>query len=304
MNLIRRLGKLKFSRPRSARRLVILWLGFAALPHLVKAQNWPPPMPPEKTVRVYGQEIRYYDAGTGPSLIFLHGMVGTATDWALSLGPVSRKYHVFALDQIGFGRSAKPLIEYKIATFVDFLQEFMRVKRIAKATLVGNSLGGWIAMDFAATHPELIDRLVLVDASGLDSPVHHNVPVDMNPSTLEGMRRVWEVLFYNKRLATDSLVRSSWENRLREGDSYTIQRLVAALVAGTQFEDSKMGSIRARTLLIWGRNDELSPVDLGERFHKGIAGSKIVLIDQCGHVPQIEKPAEFNKALTDFLAEP
>jgi pimeloyl-ACP methyl ester carboxylesterase len=261
-------------------------------------------MPPEKSVRVYGQEIRYYEAGSGPNVIFLHGMVGTATDWALTLGPVSKKYHVYALDQIGFGRSAKPLIEYKIGTFVDFLQEFMRVKHIPKSTVVGNSLGGWIALDFAATHRELVDRLVLVDASGLDATVHRNVPVDMNPSSLEGMRKVWELLFYNKGLATDSLVRSSWDHRLQDGDSYTIQRLVAALVAGTQFEDSRVGSVRARTLLIWGRNDVLVPVEVGERFQKTISGSKLVLIDHCGHVPQIEKPSEFNKALTDFLAEP
>ncbi|MHB8652374.1 MAG: alpha/beta fold hydrolase [Terriglobia bacterium] len=284
--------------------MMIFWAAFAVFPPLFAAQSWPPPMPPEKSVRVYGQEIRYYEAGAGPSVILLHGMVGTATDWARTLGPVSRKFHVYALDQIGFGRSSKPLIEYKIATFVDFLQEFMRVKRIPKATVVGNSLGGWIAVDFAATHPELVDRLVLVDASGLDAPVHRNVPVDMNPSSLEGMRKVWELLFYNKDLATDSLVRSSWENRLQDGDSYTIQRLVAALVAGTQFEDSKVGSIRASTLLIWGRNDAVVPMEVGERFQKAIAGSKLVLIDHCGHVPQIEKPAEFNKVLTEFLAGP
>ncbi len=298
------MGELNHSRQRWIWRLATLWLELAAFQPFVAAQIWPFPMPPEKSVKVYGQEIRYYEAGAGPSVILLHGMVGTATDWASSLRPVSRKFHVYALDQIGFGRSSKPLIEYKIGTFVDFLQEFMRVKGISKATVVGNSLGGWIAVDFAATHPELVDRMVLVDASGLDAPVHRNVPVDMNPSSLEGMRKVWELLFYNKGLATDSLVRGSWENRLRDGDSYTIQRLVAALVAGTQFEDSKVGSIRARTLLIWGRNDEVVPTEVGERFQKAIAGSKLVLIDHCGHVPQIEKPAEFNKVLSEFLATP
>jgi pimeloyl-ACP methyl ester carboxylesterase len=91
---------------------------------------------------------------------------------------------------------------------------------------------------------------------------------------------------------------------LRHGDSYTIQRLVAALVAGDQFEDPKVRSIQARTLLIWGRDDEAVPLESGERFQKAILGSKLVVIDQCGHVPQIEKPVEFNKALMDFLAQP
>ena len=261
-------------------------------------------MPQEKIARVYSQEIHYYEAGTGPSVILLHGMVGTATDWALTIGPLSKKHHVYALDQIGFGHSAKPMIEYKIATFVDFLQEFMRVEHIPKATVVGNSIGGWTAADFAATHPDLVNCLVLVDAAGLDAPVHRNVPVDLNPSSVEGMRKAWEFLFYNKTLATGPLVRFSWEHRLMDGDGYTIQRLVAGLVAGNQFEDSKVGSIRARTLLIWGRDDEAAPLEVGERFHKAIPQSNLVVIDQCGHVPQIEKPVDFNKALTEFLEKP
>lgn len=284
--------------------VLVLWTGIALGSAVAAPQAWPPPMPPENTARVYGQEIHYYEAGKGARVIFLHGIVGTATDWAFTLGPVSKRYHVYALDQIGFGQSSKPLIEYKIATFVHFLQEFMRVRNIPKATIVGNSLGGWIAADFAATHPSLVNRLVLVDAPGLDAPIHHNVPVDMNPSSMEGMRKVWEFLFYNKKLATDAMVRSSWERRLRHGDSYTIQRLVAALVAGDQFEDPKVRSIHARTLLIWGRDDEAVPLESGERFQKAILGSKLVVIDQCGHVPQIEKPVEFNKALMDFLAQP
>ena len=281
-----------------------IWAALALLPVASPAQVWPPPMPPEKTAKVYGQEIHYYERGTGPSVILLHGMVGTATDWALTIGPVSRNHHVYALDQIGFGHSAKPMIDYKIASFVDFLQEFMRVEHIPKATVVGNSIGGWIALDFAATYPAVVERLVLVDAAGLDAPVHKNVPVDMNPSSIEGMRKVWEFLFYNKTLVTDSMVRFSWERRRQDGDSHTIQRLVAGLVAGNQFEDSKVPSIRARTLLIWGRNDEATPLEVGERLHKAIPQSNLVVIDQCGHVPQIEKSADFNKALTEFLAQP
>jgi pimeloyl-ACP methyl ester carboxylesterase len=304
VDVSRRNGNLKPSWQTWTWLLLTLFAGFAVFPHLVAARVWPPPMPPEKTAMVYDEEIHYFEAGTGPNIIFLHGMVGTATDWGLTLGPVSRKYHVYALDQIGFGHSDKPKIEYKISTFGDFLQEFMRVQHIPKATIVGNSVGGWIAVDFAATHPDLVDRLVLVDALGLDTPVHHNVPVDMNPSSMEGSRKVWEFLFYNKKLATDAMVRNSWKHREKDGDRNTIQRLVSGLVAGSEFEDSKVGSIRAPTLLIWGRNDVATPLEFGEHFQKVIPGSKLVVIDQCGHVPQIEKPVEFNKTLMEFLAEP
>ena len=304
MHSSRPMGELKHSRQGCTWRLMSHCVAFAVFPALVVAQSWPHRMPPEKSVRVYDEEIHYFEAGAGANVIFLHGMVGTATDWALTLGPVSRKYHVYALDQIGFGHSDKPKIEYKISTFVDFLREFMRVKHISRATIVGNSVGVWIAVDFAATHPDLVDRLVLVDALGLDTPVHHNVPVDMNPSSIEGTRRVWEFLFFNKKLATDAMVRNAWKHREKDGDRETIRRLVAGLVAGNEYEDSKVGTIRAPTLLIWGRNDAATPVEFGEHFHQMIPGSKLVMIGRCGHVPQIEKPGEFNKALMEFLAEP
>ncbi len=258
-------------------------------------------MPPEKKVSVYGEEIHFYEKGKGPAVIFLHGMVGTSTDWALTLGPLSRKYRVIALDQVGFGHSSKPPIDYTIANFVDFLREFMRVRGIPKAVIVGNSLGGWIALDFAAEHPELVDRLILVDAAGLDAPVHHNVPVDMNPSSREGVRKLWEALFYDKQLVTEPFVDDQWRSRSSSGESRTIQLVTAGLVRGGEFEDRKVGKIHAPTLIIWGRNDVLLPLEAGERLQKAIAGAKLVVFDQCGHVPQLEKPTEFSRTVLEFL---
>jgi pimeloyl-ACP methyl ester carboxylesterase len=292
-------------RRRRAAKILPVWVGIlSAQLALAASPAWPPPMPPEKTASVYGQELHYYEEGKGPTVIFLHGMVGASKDWAYVLGPVSKRYHVIALDQIGFGHSAKPLIEYKIATFGDFLREFMRVRNIPKAVIVGNSLGGWIALDFAAEHPELVDRLVLIDAAGLDAPVHHNVPVNMNPSTKEGMRKLLGTLFYDQRLVSSEMVDSSWEGRLQDGDRITIERLVAGLVRGNEFEDCKVGLIRAKTLIIWGREDKVLPLKAGERLHHALPGSKLVVIPECGHVPEIEKPVKFNRILTKFLTQP
>lgn len=281
-----------------------LWASMVLLAAIAALPAWPPIMPPERTSIVYGQAIHYYEAGNGPTVIFLHGMVGTSTDWGYSLGPISRKFHVIAVDQIGFGHSSKPPIKYTIRNFVDFLREFMRVRHIPKAVIVGNSFGGWIALDFAAMYPDLVNRLVLVDASGLDAPVHHNVPVDMNPSTEAGMGKLWRTLFYNKKLVTPEMVDYSWRHRTKDGERETIKRLVACLVKGNEFEDSKVTSIKARTLLIWGRNDRILPLEFGERLQKALPGSSLVVIKKCGHVPQLEKPAEFNRILLKFLTQP
>ena len=294
------------ARTSSNRGAIICTLLVASclLPALGAAQFMPPSLPPEKVVQVYGQNIHYYEAGHGSNLIFIHGLGGEASNWAANIGPLSQKYHVYALDQIGFGKSDKPFIEYSIETFVDFLQEFMRVLEIPTATLVGNSLGGWIAADFAARYPGKVDRLVLVGAAGLAPQANEQLRVDLNPASLDGMRHVLEYIVYNQQFVTDQVARQAYERRLRSGDGYTIQRILAGLLTTNQWEDPRLASIQAPTLVVWGRDDKLVPLSLGERYQKGIAGAKLTVLEQCGHIPQIEKPAEFNNDLLDFLAHP
>jgi 2-hydroxy-6-oxonona-2,4-dienedioate hydrolase len=266
---------------------------------LASAQTQPS-LPPEKTAVVYGQNIRYIEAGQGPTVILLHGLGSVKEIWSANLGALSAKYHVYDLDQIGFGHSDKPLLEYKIGTFVDFLQAFMQSQNLSKATLVGNSLGGWIAIDFAARHPEMVDKLVLVDSAGL--PFGKPLAVDLNPASLADMRALLDSVFYDKKMVTEQFVLQAFTNHVRNNDAYTIQRTLAGF-AQNQFEDAKLSSIHAPTLVVWGREDELIAASSGEKLRDGIPGAKLVVFEQCGHVPQLEKPAEFNKALIDFLGK-
>ncbi len=256
--------------------------------------------PPEKEVIVYGASIRYFEAGQGPAVILLHGLGAVKEVWMANLGSLSAKYHVYAIDQVGFGRSDKPLLDYEIATFSDFLLGFLRTQKLSKATLVGNSLGGWIAADFAVGHPEMIDKLVLVDSGGL--PWAKNVAVNVNPSSLAETRELLQSLFYNKNLVTDDFVLQVFTDHVHNNDAYTIQRTRAGF-AQNQFVDTKLASIHAPTLIIWGRDDELLPESEGEKFRDGIPGAKLVVFEQCGHVPQIEKASDFNRVLLDFLGK-
>ncbi len=95
-------------------------------------------LPQEKIAAVYGQNIHYFEVGQGPTVILLHGMGGSKEQWFANIGALASKYHVYAIDQIGFGQSDKPLLDYRIATFTDFLYGFMQAEKIAKATMVGN----------------------------------------------------------------------------------------------------------------------------------------------------------------------
>jgi pimeloyl-ACP methyl ester carboxylesterase len=266
---------------------------------LASAQTQPTP-PPEKTAVVYGLNIRYIEAGQGPTVILLHGLGSVKEIWAANIGALSAKYHVYALDQIGFGHSDKPLLEYKITTFVDFLHAFMQAQNLNKATLVGNSLGGWIAIDFAVRHPQMVDKIVLVDSAGL--PFEKPITVDLNPASLGDMRTLLESIFYDKKMVTEEFALQAFTNHVRNNDGFTIQRTLAGF-AQNQFEDAKLSTIHAPALVVWGRQDELIPVSSGEKLRDGIPGAKLVVYEQCGHVPQLEKPAEFNKAVIDFLGK-
>jgi pimeloyl-ACP methyl ester carboxylesterase len=280
-------------------RKVFAAAALLTLSSLASAQTQPT-LPPEKTAVVYGENIRYIEAGQGPTVILLHGLGSVKEIWAANIGALSAKYHVYVLDQIGFGHSDKPLLEYKISTFVDFLHGFMQAQNLNKATLVGNSLGGWIAIDFAARHPEMVDKIVLVDSAGL--PFEKPLTLDLNPASLEDMRTLLNSIFYDRKMVTEEFALQAFTNHVRNNDGYTIQRTLAGF-AQNQFEDAKLSTIHAPTLVVWGRQDELIPVSSGEKLRNGIPGAKLVVFEQCGHVPQLEKPAEFNQALFDFLGK-
>src|SRR5438270_3526790 len=118
----------------------------------------PPRIPVERTspldtsVQVFGQKIRYLEAGAEhpQTLILVHGLGSDSGEWAANIGPLSQRYHVLAIDLIGFGQSEQPLIEYDIKTYTDFLSGFLRALKLPRATFVGNSFGGWIALRLAA----------------------------------------------------------------------------------------------------------------------------------------------------------
>ena len=258
-----------------------------------------------KETTVFGQKIHYVEAGSGPNVILLHGLGGSTQAWQFNIGPLAEKFHVYVPDQIGFGKSDKPLVMYRIRTYVDFLDQFCKQLKIERATLIGNSMGGWIAAAFTAAFPDRVDKLVLVDAAGYAPPKELDMRTlfALNPTTREGMKVLTAKVFYNKAFQTDAAIDMAIAARLAAGDGFTIKAITESIIRGEDFLDDSVKTIKRPTLLIWGRQDGLVPVAEGERFNKDIAGSKLIVFDQCGHMPQIEKPAEFNAAVIKFLGE-
>jgi len=261
-----------------------------------------------KQVEIYGQKIYYQEAGAGPNVILLHGLGGDRTIWSATVPALAAKFHVYAPDQIGFGQSDKPLIDYRVGTLVDFLNAFCKKLGIAKATLVGNSMGGWVSMEFALQHPDLVDRLVLVDSAGYSAkrvggPAYTRERLlDMNPSTVAG-EKLMGVVFYNKAYSTDQFAERAWAAHLRKNDGYTIDRMIDSILRGEDQIDGRLGGIKAPTLVVWGREDALLPLAAGKALAEDIAGSELVVLDSCGHVPQAECAAPFNAALLKYLTK-
>lgn len=259
-----------------------------------------------KEVSVFGQKIHYVEAGSGPVVVLLHGLGGNSLNWAFNMPALAQKYRVVVPDQIGFGRSDKPFINYRVGTYVDFLDKFLDELKIEKATLVGNSMGGWISALYALQRPARVERLVLVDAAGFRPPKEFDLAVlsGLNPSTREAMRQLAVLVFANKQLfASDAAIDLMMTQRISAGDGYTIQSLVESIYRGEDMLDGKLSAIKQPTLIIWGREDGLTPLAReGERFKREIPAAQLVVFDNCGHVPQVEKAADFNAAVLKFLA--
>src|SRR6266436_1864547 len=273
-----------------------------AAPQFLTAQQTTAPV--DKVASVYGAKVHYVDAGTGSPVILLHGLADDIGVWESVMPAVAAKHRVIALDQIGFGRSDKPLLDYRVATFVDFLDRFLDELKIDHASLVGNSLGGWIAADFALAHPERIDRLVLCDAAGYAA-----LGKNMNARTLsalrlasrEDIRYLGPLTFHNKRFYED--VDLAFKQRVTAGDNYTVNQLLDSMIRGEDVLDGRLGAIHKPTLIVWGREDKLIPLNFAERFHKEITGSRLEVIDDCGHMPHVECADKFNHALLKFLGD-
>jgi pimeloyl-ACP methyl ester carboxylesterase len=282
-------GKMKFG--------LILLLAVIVVPAFGQGQA------ADKTITVFGQSIHYFDMGSGPVVVLLHGLGSRKEDWLPVLEPMAQKYRLLVPDQIGFGRSDKPLLDYSIQTYVDFLNEFLRQLKVEKASLVGESLGGWIAGLYVAeigggAHLIPVEKLVLVDAAGLkqDKPIP-----DLNPSSLAAMRGLMEAVFYDTSWLNEDALRKIFTDKLAAHDGYTVRSLLGNPALGTERLDDRLTSIKVPTLVAWGKQDKLLPIGAGERYAAGIAGAKLVSFEKCGHVPPIEKTEEFVTAVAAFL---
>jgi pimeloyl-ACP methyl ester carboxylesterase len=272
------------------------------------------PTPVGKDVTVLGFKLHYLEAGRGAPVVLLHGLGGDGSRWTPNIEPLAREFHVFALDQIGFGQSDKPLANYHTGMLAEFLVDFLKAANVGRASLVGNSMGASVALYTAVHFPQAVDKIVLADGGGFRSR-GPGVSAGsgrsggeeaarrrqlQNSVTRDETREFFKILFHNKSLVTDKMVDDQLAMRLRS--AFTITKMQEAGEKGLgALTEAEVRAVKAPTLIVWGKYDELANPAGADRLEQAIGGSKKVIVDDCGHMPQLEKAAEFNRLVRDFL---
>jgi pimeloyl-ACP methyl ester carboxylesterase len=261
----------------------------------------PAPRVENRTLSVFGVRIHYLEAGRGSPVILLHGAGGSADSWRTLMPPLARGARVLAPDQVGFGGSDKPPIDYTTDTLVDFLVRFMAVLGIDRASLVGHATGARVACLFALAHPDRVDRLVLVSGTGHRPDADPEVRRALNFSTLAGARRLLELAYFNDpAYVTDDEVERTFSKRLHSGAGFAIGRLEESYKRGEGFNDD-LGPIKAPTLIVWGEDDEIASISAAHKAERQIHGARLVTLPKCGHLPMVEAKSHLERTLREFL---
>jgi 2-hydroxy-6-oxonona-2,4-dienedioate hydrolase len=267
--------------------------------------------------------IRYLESDNDSEqhlVLFIHGLGSSAERWLDIADALSLYFHTIAIDLPGFGGSDKPLdIEYTIDAFSDIVRQFIdRVGLSAqgpvnykfnKLTLIGHSLGGYIALKIAAAdQSNLLDKLVLIDSSGnLRGPtllLEQYLDAANNPSK-EKVRNVFEQMVANPLLINDALVQG-FIDRINNPNSRHAFESALRHSANTQIGSeilNKIGQKGIRTLIVWGLHDNVIPASHSEIFKNAIKDSTVIVIPRAGHAPFTEKPALVCEYLHKFLAD-
>jgi pimeloyl-ACP methyl ester carboxylesterase len=246
--------------------------------------------------------LRYLEAGSGTPLVLVHGLASSAAqDWGRLIAPLARRFHVYAPDLPGFGRSERPATaDYSIPMQVEAVRAFMDAKGVRRARVAGISMGGWIVSRLAGEHPERVERLVVVDAAGM-RPDGPTIPAEaLLPRDEEGVRRLVAVVRHNAPVPPSFVARDILALRLRE--EWIVRRALESMRDGGYWLDGTLARADMPVLVVWGKQDALIPVAYGERLEAEFPRAELVVLDGCGHVPMADCPEAFDRVFVPFLA--
>jgi len=280
---------------------------------------WAVPRIERAEVSLHGHRLNFNIAGQGAPVVLIHGVAGRATQWDQTVQLLAERHAVVAPDLLGHGDSAKPRSDYSLGAHASGIRDLLVALNVERATVVGHSLGGGIAMQFAYQFPERCERLVLVSSGGLGEEVH---PL-LRAATLPGSEFVLPLLAHARVVDFASVIpralgrvglrtridltemargyqslsnaeaRSAFIHTLRGVIDPTGQRINAS---DRLYLASKMPS-----LIVWGRRDRIIPVEHAQPAHAAMPGSRLELFDEAGHFPHLDDPVRFARTLEAFF---
>jgi 2-hydroxymuconate-semialdehyde hydrolase len=259
-----------------------------------------------------GVKTRYHEAGEGPPVVLIHGSgpgVSAWANWRLTIPALAQRFHVYAPDVLGFGYTERPPgVRYGKRAWVDHVVAFIQAAGLSRAHLVGNSMGGALALAIAAERPDLVDRLVLMGSVGVEFPLTEGLAAvwGYRPSEAAMRRLVADYFAFDASLASDDLVRLRYQASVEPGFQEAfeamfpepLQRHIAALAT----DEAAIRQVVAPTLIIHGRDDKVVPLATSWRLLELLPNARLHVFGRCGHWTQIEHTAEFNALVGHFLA--
>ena len=240
--------------------------------------------------------FRWLERGGGEPVLLLHGLMGEMDHWGSALESLGALRRPIALELPIFDPG---LADVSVPGLADYVRRFMEAIELPPAVVGGNSLGGHVALELALTHPGWVTGLILTGSSGLfERTFTRRVP---HQPTGAYVRERMEEIFYDPTLVTPEWVESI--RRIVTTRRAALRVLHAARAAKRHNVEERLVDIRVPTLLVWGKDDRITPPDVAERFHARIRGSQLVYLPNCGHAPMLERPDAFNAAVGEWLVE-
>ncbi len=272
-----------------------------------------------KYLELHGDQVAYQDAGSGDeALLLIHGMAGSSETWRAVIPQLSKKYRVVAPDLLGHGLSAKPRSDYSLGAFAVLLRDLLDELGVSSATVIGQSLGGGVAMQFAYQHPDYCQRLVLISSGGLGQDVGWTLRLLSAP----GAELILPVIAPPPVVNAGNKLRSwfsssgiqsprgaeMWSAYSSLADSKTRQAFLKTL---RSVVDSRGQSVSALnrlhltsdlpTMVIWGDQDRIIPIEHGYAVRDARPGCRLEVLADVGHFPHVERPSEVVELIDDFI---
>jgi pimeloyl-ACP methyl ester carboxylesterase len=258
----------------------------------------------KRSMVIDGNHVFYLEGGpaSGSPVVLIHGLGSRAQqDWVV-LAPylVRAGYHVYAMDLLGYGRSAKPSeFTYSIHDEEKFVESFLHANHLTTVALGGESMGGWIAATVALDRPDLVARLMLFDSAGMKFQLSFDQAV-FTPQTEQQVDELMAIVSPNlPRLP--QFVKTDYIRKTRR-NGWVTQRALASMTTGADNLDEKFSALKMPLLIVWGKQDAMTPLALGESMHRAAPQSTLVVYDGCGHIAVVTCGNAIAPTVLSFLS--